>query len=179
MRLIVLSVCLILASLASSRAPHASALANQGNIQTNPGCKPTAPVDLELLSSRVFGQDLMVDFLVRPRIEARDFSTEIITDKGAEILRHDLSSNFQLQRGAIRTGSIRVRLPADFQERGTQVQLRVGFTFLGSGDDGSTSTERMYAVQLLQLGAPSESPETKLVVSGTETSLDMPAARSN
>jgi len=77
-----------------------------------PGCRPTAPIELEILSSNVFGREVELDYRVRPTIAGRDLRVTLATSPGAQCLRHD-APNVRLIEA--RGGSARVRLPVDWR----------------------------------------------------------------
>lgn len=141
------------------------------------GCKPTAPIELELLTSNVIGGVAELDYLVRPGITARDVAVSLTLGPQAELLRHDAPNTFAIQPGEARRGSARVRLPQDWQARGASLELRASLTFDGLGTDGPTGEETQSVVRLIQFGAPFEAAEVEWVESGTMASLDMHATR--
>ena len=141
------------------------------------GCKPTAPIELELLSSDVIGGVAELGYLVRPGIESRDVVVSLALGPEAELLRHDAPNTLAIQVGEARRGSARVRLPQDWLTRGASLELRVSLTFDGLGTDGPTGEETQSLVRLVHFGAPFEAAEVEWVESGTMASLDMPAIR--
>jgi len=175
MRTLALAVGLVAAALFAPRIEPA--LATQPRIEANAGCKPSAPIELELLSSRVTHGVLELDYLVRPTIEGRDVYVHINGEPGSEVLHHSVADTSGIQRGEARYGSARVRLPQNYELHGTLVELHAGLTFDGSGDDGTHAAETQEFVRTLLLGGPREAAEIELVTSGDETSLDTPAAR--
>jgi len=178
MRLLALAACLTAASLASSRAAINTPVGHESaTIEFNAGCKPTAPIELELLRSAVVNGIAEFDYVVRPTINTTALLVHVETNAGAELLRHDPADTFGITKGEARTGSARVQLPADFAERGVTVELVATMKFDGAGDDGSTSVETQSLVRLIHFGAASEAEGVTAVTSGGEASLDMPAAR--
>jgi hypothetical protein len=146
-------------------------------LELDTGCKPSAPLELELLSSAVVNGVAELDYTVRPLIEGRELSVRIETDERSELLLHHVADTPVFERGELRQGSARVQLPADLAEHGVTLELVATMTFDGAGDDGTTSIERQSVVRLLHLGAASQADNAVLVTSGDEVSLDMPAAR--
>lgn len=177
MRFALLAVCLTAASLASSQALRHPSPPSSVVITSEAGCKPSAPVELELLDSSVSGRVAELNYSVRPTIESRSLDVRVETTDASELVAHVPADTFAIERGETRTGSARVELPADFLAHGSTIELVATITFDGAGDDGSSGVETQRVVRLVHFGAPSAPRDVTPVTSGSEVSLDMPAVR--
>ncbi len=133
------------------------------------GCKPHAPVAIDVIATAERGGVVTIDYRVEARIDAADVVTTIELRDGGRVVSHAPASGLKLARGDRREGRTRVRLPGP-----ARVTLRAEVVFPA---DGGGPLERQVREETIVFGDVDLGPNLPVVYSGAEPSLDVPALR--
>jgi hypothetical protein len=139
-------------SLASSPALPAArhALADRG-------CKPLAPLAVELTAREPSGgPQVTLDFDLRPVLTMQEVSWELELGDGLTLVQGPAAGEAAPARGERTTGSVRVALPAD--GRATRATLVVTGHFTGHDETGAPSDETVELRRSLSWGEPPVGP---------------------
>jgi len=140
------------------------------------GCKPVAPIEFQLLGSRIRNGTLEFSYELKPRIDAE------LLESGIDAGRGFVRSFSRIAAPAVRSGDVfvadaRVELPSG--SPGGRVVVSAAITFPASDEHGPTGA---FETQKLDFAVEWGNAEPVLdgvamVTSGELVSLDMPAIR--
>lgn len=131
------------------------------------GCKPSAPVAIEVLATDERSGVVSIDYRVEARIDASRVATTIELKDGGTLVSHAAAGGLALARGDHRDGRARVRLTGP-----ARVTLRAEVEFAA---DGVGPIERQVREETITFGDLDLTPVLPTVYSGAEPSLDVPA----
>lgn len=139
------------------------------------GCKPSAPVEIELLESSVANGVAFVRYEVRSLLEGARLDATVLAPEGGVVLGARPVRAEAVERGSRRTGSSRVRLPAG--RAGVRLTVRAALTFPASGGELDGQEETVVATRTLTFGTVDSTPDLPTVESDGVASLEVPAVR--
>ena len=154
---------LALSVLPASRGPGPLPLAER-----HPGCKPTAPIEIEVEAPRDAGGRLSFHYTVTPLLRAQRVAVEVRLPDGGEVLEHAALDRALVPAATPLTGSARVATPAALP--GFRVQILAHLWVAGEGAPGGST--RLTAVETLVYGEPDPRLEGTPVTSGGLLTLD-------
>lgn len=116
------------------------------------GCKPLAPLAVELSARELGGQQVALDLAMHPVRTMHEVSWELVLDEGLKLMEGELYGEAAPARGDRTAKSVRVALPAD--GRFTRATLVVTGHFTGEDENGVPSAETVAVQQSLSWGEP-------------------------
>lgn len=140
-----------------------------------PSCKPSAPIEIEVLDASVANGVAFVRYQVESRLEAGRVESTVELVDGGVLLNDRGIRAIDVVPGARHVGSARVRLPSG--ATGARLTVRAAMTFTASGGELDGQDETVVETRTVTWGTVESTPALPVVVSDGVATLDVPAVR--